>query len=430
MAADSLNHPKFRVALSFYDLCWSMVIPLLRLNRRLKDGYDQRRLKSPLPRADLWIQAASGGEAYLARTLLSRLCAGRPLNVLITANTRQGMEIIERIGQDEQVRKNRLHIYTAYFPFDRPNLMNRAVSRVSPRLAVLLETEIWPGFFFALKQSGCPIMIANGRMTSKSFSGYRRWSSLFYPLRPDRVLAVSAADAGRFSAVFGHEIVSEMPNIKFDRVATPSPSDLSAVRRLIPDGPDFCVLGSVREEEEPQVSRMIPLIRSLCPDTVIGLFPRHMHRIASWRDILDRLGRWTLRSRATDRAPAGTVILWDTFGELNSAYSCAKAVFVGGSLAPLGGQNFLEPLVQGVVPVIGPSYENFEWAGEDVFQQNLVEKAENWQSAVKLLIERLNAPAADRKTISAKAIDYIKARQGGTDLACREIMRMLGGVSE
>ncbi len=428
MAPDA-SHRRFRAALFLYDLCWSGIIPLLRLNRRLKDGYDQRRLKSPLPPADLWIQAASGGEAYLAQTLLSRLSPARPLTVLITTNTIQGMEISKRIKKDGRIQKNRLNVCPAYFPFDRPGLMDRAVAQASPRLAVILETEIWPGFFFALKKARCPIWIVNGRMTGKSLSGYRRWPSALHAIRPERVMAISPADAGRFSSVFGSAGVSVMPNIKFDRVAAPSSSDLSTVRRLVPDTENFCVFGSIREEEEQQVLKMLPMIRSRCPDAVIGLFPRHMHRIMPWRNILDHLGQWTLRSRAHGAVAPGTVILWDTFGELDSAYSCAKAVFVGGSLAPLGGQNFIEPLTQGVIPVIGPSYENFQWVGEDIFRQNLVEKADNWHSAAKALADRLNSPE-DRGAVSARALRYIRTRQGGTALACREILQMMGEAEQ
>ena len=120
----------------------------------------------------------------------------------------------------------------------------------------------------------------------------------------------------------------------------------------------------------------------------------------------------------------GTIVLWDTFGELNLAYALAKAVFVGGSLAPLGGQNFLEPMIFGITPVIGPFWENFTWVGEDIFKQGLAIKADNWQSVVSELADQLQGPIPDEQHQKA-AICYITDRKGGTAKSCGIIMKEL-----
>lgn len=416
---------KIRTALKFYDLLWRLCTPALRLNERLKDGFEQRQLNTPLPPADLWIQAASGGEAYLAASLLNRLKPPRPIAVLVTTNTRQGMEIVERSILKVHADNPSIQPNAAYFPFDRPSVMAVAVNQVHPHLLVLLETEIWPGLLYAAKDAQCPVFILNGRITEKSLKMYQKWPSFFAGLGPDRVLAISAEDAARFSALFGEDRVSVMPNIKFDQVAL-APSDTPALPDLLPADMDrFVVLGSVRQEEEPDIESMIERIRQAVPETVIGLFPRHMHRIDHWKAVLTKKGDpWTLRSQTAGSVSSGSVILWDTFGELSKAYSAAAAVFVGGSLAPLGGQNFLEPLVFGIVPVIGPSWDNFKWVGESIFAKGLVRQANDWQTAADLLIEQLRSPA-DRTAIVRAGADYIRSRQGGTAMACRLIEKTL-----
>ena len=123
-------------------------------------------------------------------------------------------------------------------------------------------------------------------------------------------------------------------------------------------------------------------------------------------------------------ANAGQVVLWDVFGELNIAYQCASAAFVGGSLAPLGGQNFLEPLVVGLKPVIGPHWQNFSWIGSQIVDQGLVHQADSWQDVASFLADDIARPE-DKGIVKQKAAAYIRHRQGGTQRACELIMKYL-----
>lgn len=397
-------------------------MPLLRLNSRMKEGFDDRCTGNRLTPADLWIQAASAGESYLAWSLLETLTPDRPVHVLITTNTRQGLDIL-RSAIDAVSKANPLITATcAYFPFDRPSIMEQAAARVNPRLMVLLETEIWPGLLAALKKNHRKIILVNGRLTPKSLKHYLWWPSFWKTLGPDRILAISADDASRFAALFGSDAVQTMSNIKFDRLQTKAEPSDNPLKNWLPDAAPFLVLGSVREPEEEDICLIINKIRLLVPETVIGLFPRHMHRLHAWEQRLTRLNiPWQLRSSLkNDPARAGSVILWDTFGELNHAYALARAVFVGGSLAPLGGQNFLEPMIHGIIPVIGPFWDNFAWAGFEIFEQGLAVKVPDGPAVAAELVRRLSRPASGPSRRAA-AVRYIEDRKGGTMQACRVI---------
>lgn len=409
-----------------YETGWRLSIPLLRLSSRLQDGFENRRRPDNLPAADIWIQAASAGEAYLACSLLANLKPPRPINVLITSNTRQGLDIIDHYIRDEMSETFNITAASAFFPFDRPTFMTTAVRRIRPKVMILLETEIWPGLLSALKKSHTRILIINGRLSASSVRGYRLLKNLWRQRRPDLVLAVSPADARRFCRIFGRDGVGVMPNIKFDRLQVATEAADNPLRSLLPETAPFLVLGSIRQEEENSVENIIREIYRTAPQTVTGLFPRHMHRINHWAATLDRMNvQWMLRSDMAVRPVSpGTLILWDTFGELNRAYDLARAVFVGGSLAPLGGQNFLEPLVCGVRPVIGPYWEHFAWVGEDIIRQGLVIKVENQQNAVSELLERLWRPEP-RGPVRVAALKYIHERSGGTQQACDAILSAL-----
>jgi 3-deoxy-D-manno-octulosonic-acid transferase len=292
---------------------------------------------------------------------------------------------------------------------------------------VLLESEIWPGLLRALKSRHCSIIIVNGRITDRSLRRYRLWPSIWQTLRPDKILAVSPADADRFGKLFGPDKVEIMANIKFDRTAPleSGTGDHNRLKAILPPGIPFVVLASVRRAEESKVSQIIDEIIHIRPQTVIGLFPRHIQRLAFWQDALTRMAiPWTLRSSTYDVVPAGTVVLWDTFGELVPAYRLAQSAFVGGSLAPLGGQNFLEALVSGVVPVIGPSWQNFAWVGQEIIEAGLLRIASDCRQVAALILKDLNCPP-NRDKIAGDALGFIKARQGGTAQACRQIEAML-----
>ncbi len=143
--------------LGLYGLVWRGARPLLRRHRRLNDAFDQRLVPSdwaPSGGVDLWIQAASGGEALLARRLLEELARrGAPLRVLCTSCTRQGLETLEAARNRAAEHAPHIQVFVRFFPLDEPALMRRALALAAPRLLVLLETELWPGLLVAAAET-------------------------------------------------------------------------------------------------------------------------------------------------------------------------------------------------------------------------------------------------------------------------------------
>ncbi len=416
-----------KATLYLYNLVWNPVIPALRLNPRLADGFSQRMLqKMTLTKADIWIQAASSGESYLAWSILKKLHPRKPVKVIVTSNTRQGLGIIDRAIADITPNQRSVSACSAYFPFDKPSIMETAVKTILPSVMVLLESEIWPGLLAALKKHGGHTVIINGRITDRSLTRYLIWPSFWRMIGPDKILGISENDVKRFATVFGKERVEVMSNIKFDNIGdiTHGLETEKHLGKIIRSGTPFLVLGSTRREEEPVVEKIILDIRRRRPDTIIGLFPRHMHRITYWKEALNRIATpWMLRSQIEKPVPNGTVILWDAFGELSSAYSLSKSAFVGGGLAPLGGQNFLEPLTCGIIPVIGPSWENFAWVGREIVEQGLVHVATEWKEVSNFLVKSIEK-TTPREKVRKAALMYVKDRQGGTAKACTLIEKL------
>lgn len=222
------------------------------------------------------------------------------------------------------------------------------------------------------------------------------------------------------------------------------------------------VLGSVREEEENTLAGALSELFMQMPNLAIAVAPRHMHRVEAWQKLCaERSIPLCMRSSfalTPDKAPAyinnakdsfkhykagcsaatnetassnnrqlfkaGQLTLWDSFGELGLLYAVAEAVFVGGSLAPLGGQNFLEPLSFGLVPCIGPSWSNFYWVGNELFEQQLVLKlADNTELAPALT--RLLQQPRPRTEVKDAFSRYLEQHRNGAKLATNAILKLL-----
>ena len=419
--------PAIQIADALYQVLWWLILPFLRRNHRLAQGFDQRCLKEDkLHQADLWIQSASAGEAYLAWEILKKIPQDIHLRILVTTNTSQGLGILEQAIMTLASSNPSLSLQSAYFPFDSPTIIKRAVSMVRPCLMVLLETELWPALMAALKTKGCQIAVVNARMTQHSLRHYMLWPTFWRRRQPNHILAISNQDKIRFEKLFGVQGLTTIPNIKFDRLEDNDTHDKSHIKNNKGKLPrdTFLVLGSIRTPEEAHVEQIIQHILSRRTDAVIGLFPRHMHRLNYWRGALQRLGvDWVLRS-SHQPLKSGGVILWDVFGELGSAYLSARAAFVGGSLVRLGGQNFLEPLVKGVPTIIGPYWGNFKWIGNQIIHLGILNQTDSWKGVADFLLARIINPV-DKESLKREALTYIRARQGGAQQASELILRVL-----
>ncbi len=420
--------PLLKLTLPFYSLAWSVALPFLRRSPRVSLGWEQRILReTPAGPFDIWIQAASGGESLLSCMVLERLAAEAQgkLRVLATSGTKQGIDSLLK-GCGRFHADGCLDFTVSYFPFDAPRIMEQAFARFAPRLTVIVETELWPGFLVTAQRRGVPVFLVNGRMSEKSFRSYRHFSRFFHAYGPERVWAISPQDGDRFGRVVGPEKVSLMNNIKFDRIEPQAvPPAPSPVAGLLADSAPFVLLGSIRREEEEKVLKAVSATLSARPDVIIGLFPKHIERADHWLALLQGVGIPAVkRSEASGRSRPGTVIVWDVFGELAGAYALATAAFVGGSLLELGGQNFLEPLVFGLKPIIGPYWKNFAWVGRDIVDVGLVQEVADEREMTKALLAGIDLPCS-RGEVLDRVRTFFAPKKGGTEMVCRQIINKL-----
>ncbi len=304
----------------------------------------------------IWVHAVSVGEVNAAAPLVNALLELRPdLRLLVTTITPTGSARVRALWGDR--------VEHVYLPYDLSGAVRRFLDHFRPRLALVLETELWPNLLFCCRDHGIPAYLVNARLSERSLRGYRALRPLVgRALRTlARVAAQSEADGARFvrlGALPG--AVSVLGNLKFDvRVDDAARRTAAAFAEHSGRRPAW-IAASTHPEEEAAVVSIHRRLRERWPDLVLLWAPRHPERFrpvaqacieAGWRVATRRLTRWP---DADD-----DVFVVDTLGELVHFYACADVAFVGGSLQAVGGHNLLEPAALGVAVVTGPHLHNF-----------------------------------------------------------------------
>ncbi|NNF67240.1 MAG: 3-deoxy-D-manno-octulosonic acid transferase, partial [Gammaproteobacteria bacterium] len=263
-----------------------------------------------------------------------------------------------------------------YAPYDLPGAVKRFFDRARPKLAIIIETELWPNLYHECGKRRVPLVLASARVSLLSVSKYRRFVGLFREALSHGIViaAQSENDAERFRTLGANPSRTHViGNIKFDFEPDPDLPSRGAMLRAehAPDRPVW-VAGSTHEGEEEQVLDALARVRKKFPATLLILVPRHPERFTEVAGLVAARGLNLVNRSSGIRCTAETdVFLIDTLGELTLFYAAADVAFVGGSLVPIGGHNLLEPAGLGKPILTGPHTFN----AEDIAPMFIAKKA-------------------------------------------------------
>ena len=367
-----------------------------------------RRLEAPA----LWLHAVSMGEVAAAAELVRALRARHPDSpfVLTTATPTGRARARALFGGEIDIR---------FLPYDTPGAVRRFLERVRPRVAIILETELWPNLIRACVRGNVPVVFASARLSAKSVSRYRRLGSLFEDTVAGAALIATqtAEDTERFIAVGASPAkTTVVGNIKFDMRLGRSVSDQGReLRRTVLGRRPVWIAGSTHAGEEEQVLAAHSELRLEIPDLLLLLVPRHPQRFENVAALLSRLGiPFDRRSSAAPVRPDAQVMLVDTMGELTTLYASSDAAFVGGSLAPVGGHNLLEPAALGVPVITGPDNSSArEIARLLILVGGAVEVADS--HALAGAVRRMLQDPAARERAVRSAREFVDAHRGAVE---------------
>jgi 3-deoxy-D-manno-octulosonic-acid transferase len=410
---------------ALYTLLVLAVQPLLRrkLRRRgaAEPGYleqiDERfgRYQGTTDPGRLWIHAVSLGETRAAAILIAALRAAQPdLRVLLTHGT--------ATGRAEGQRLLRAGDAQAWLPWDTPRAVRRFLEHFKPSAGVLMETEVWPNLVAACWERAVPLALANARLSEKSLAQARRLTSLSQPAYAalGAVWAQTEGDARRLAEA-GATVKGVFGNLKFD--AAPDPAQWAQGSDWRGTSPRPVVMfASSREGEEAE------FLRAIAPwaDVQWLLVPRHPQRFDEVAALVAQSGLTVSRRSAWPDAPApGAVWIGDSLGEMALYYALADVALLGGSFAPLGGQNLIEAAACGCPVVMGPHTFNFSEAAQLALEAGAARRVANMEEGVRAAVELARDGAARRAAVAAGE-RFTAAHRGAAEKTARAVLGLLG----
>lgn len=364
----------------------------------LRGSGDWQRLALRLPPQarrshPLWLVASSVGEVTIALKLTARLKSRTKRPVLLSVTTATG----KRHAEGAAVRPD----FICYHPFDLRRVTSSYLRYFRPRGVILIETELWPVLLEAALEQAVAVAQVSGRISEKSVHRYRALKPIFVPLLQEckAFWMQSAQDAERIVELGARaERVEVVGSIKED-YQPPEASLMHEVDERVGAwrGKRLCVCGSTRPGEEAVLIEAFQTLRCQYADLRLVLVPRHLDRLGEVNDVVARSGLrcqwWTKGILQAD----DEILIVDTMGKLNALYHRATTAFVGGTLAPIGGHNLLEPALAGVPVFYGPHYFQ-QQRGHELLQDQrmgtVVASAAELAGAVQALLAS-DAPGAE-----------------------------------
>jgi 3-deoxy-D-manno-octulosonic-acid transferase len=388
----------------------------------------------------IWLHCVSVGETQAARPLARALLERFPSHALVVSTTTlTGQTLARDVFRDDAAA-------VFYFPFDWRWSVRRALRRVKPSVVLVMETELWPRFLRECRRGGVPVALVNGRISEKSFKGYRRLGGFIKSVVGSLALAVmqTEADAERIRALgLAPERARVSGNIKFDADAGTGEQAVTAELRdrfAFDDARPLIVAASTHAPEEAITLEAFRQTRAAPangkrPRLLVA--PRHPERFNEVAALLETSGlSWARRSSPPHGDDhACDVVLLDSIGELRGVYPLAALVFVGGSIARTGGHNVLEPAAAARCIVTGAHTFNFSSIMRDFLERDaLVQlpaltETEAPFALAEIFRELLNTDERRRRT-GERARAALEESRGATDATIKLLAPLLEQITE
>lgn len=379
----------------------------------------------------LWIHAVSLGETRAAAILIERLRSLKPdLRILLTHGTATGRAEGERLLREGDQQ--------AWLPWDTPKAVRRFLNHFQPSAGVLMETEVWPNLVAAARARELPLVLANARLSGKSLAKARQLARLSRPAYASltAVWAQTEADAQRLAQA-GATVKGVFGNLKFD--ASPDAAQIDQGHRWRVEGGRHVVMfASSREGEEADFFRVLKANREIAqagwarrstdliePQVQWLVVPRHPQRFDEVAALAAQHGFLvSRRSQWTAQPEAANVWVGDSLGEMPLYYGLAHAALLGGSFAPLGGQNLIEAAACGCPVVMGPHTFNFAEAAQLAQEAGAAVRVQSMEEGVRTAVA-LAGNVMRRGAAVQAAASFCAAHHGAAQKTAEAILALV-----
>ncbi len=381
----------------------------------------------------VWIHAVSLGETRAAAILLAALRQRLPgMRLLLTNGTATG-----RAEGQKLLRAGDMQVWQ---PWDTPAAVRSFLRHFRPAIGILMETEVWPNLVAQSQAQDVPLVLANARLSEKSLRAALRLGALARPAYATlaAVWAQSEADANRLRQL-GAPVRGVFGNLKFD--AAPDAAQLAQGRAWrTATGRPVLLFASSREGEEAiwlqSLKRFRPLAGVQQPQVAINsiangvqwlIVPRHPQRFDAVAALAEQAGFSVSRRSAWGGGPPPPADIWlgDSLGEMALYYGLADAALLGGSFAPLGGQNLIEAAACGCPVVLGPHTFNFAEVARQAVEQGAALRVPDMDAAVAQALAWVAEPPR-REAAAHAALAFAAAHRGAAARTADGVVELVG----
>ena len=384
----------------------------------------------------IWLHAVSVGETLAAQSLVRGLRERFPGHRIILSTTTATGQTVARSRVNEAGG-------VCYFPFDLQFCVRRSLRTIDPQIVILMESELWLNLLSECKARGIPVLVANGRVSDRSFQRSQRYSfftSRLYSL-VSRFVMQSQADSDRAIRLGAPpERVTVSGNLKYDIERSGVTSNTEDITRSLNEtfglnGDPLIVAGSTGDTEEEIILSAFEDLRERdgMGDVRLLIAPRHPERFDAVARLLAS-SKLSFARRSSAGGPNNSfnskVILLDTVGELAALYQFASVVFIGGSLIKKGGHNILEPAFYGKPIIVGPHMENFREITREFLRRDAVIQlaGDSNQDLTRELRDNLIALLKDRsraREIGENARRAVDENHGATARTVEAVVELM-----
>lgn len=352
--------------IKLYNTLITILYPLVikrYIKKRLANGKEDRqrfnerigrpKLKRPEGRL-IWLHGASVGESVSMLPLIQKILDTYPdAHVMVTTGTVTSADVMNKRLPDRAFHQ--------FIPIDNPVFTTRFVKHWQPDVALWFESEFWPAMLSSIKRKNIPLILINGRISNKSFKRWQQFDFISKELLScfSLCLGQSEEDAYRLQ-VLGARTTMCLGNLKY--AGLPLPIDRDKEDELVKQigKRTLWLASSTHDDEELRIAKVHKRLKEKFPGLLTIIAPRHPQRGKEIQETIENLGLKTaLRSAGEKITPTVDIYIADTIGEMGLWYDIAKIVFIGGSLIPHGGQNFIEPSRVRDAVIVGPHMHNF-----------------------------------------------------------------------
>ena len=416
----------------FYSVLFYLLTPIILLRlywRGFKAPEYRNRWMERLaiytqtyPTQVIWIHAVSVGEIEAVFPLIKQLQQQYPQdNFLITTTTPTGSARVTQVLGDT--------VSHVYLPYDLPCVVNRFIQHFQPKIAVIMEKEIWVNLYACCHKNQIPLMIINARLSAKSAKGYQKITALIEPALKNVtwVLTQTTEDQARFIEIGTPPLQTQtVGNLKFDvRIAAETIQQAQQIRQHTFAGRFVWIIASTHAGEEQIFFEIYSQLKQHIPELLLLVVPRHPERFQAVQLLAETQQLKTLcRSEGSVCDDSIDVYLADTMGELKCLYGTADLCFVGGSMVPVGGHNILEAAAMGTPILFGSYMVNFKEIAHNVLSSGAAIQCEDQQALIDTVMDLYHYPEK-RQILSDKAHVFIKANQGATQTTAELIITLI-----